>query len=328
MFKSVKRYVSVLPMVACAAAGMSFASASLAEEAWPTRPLRMVISFAPGGGADTAARIVAKALSEKLGQSIVIENRPGGGGTVGVASALREPADGYTLIWCSPAAEYLAPADLPYKPFVDLAPVSTVTSATFLLVANPNQPYKNLPEMIAAAKAEPEAINYGTAGAFGHGRMMGEYMKQLADFEMQPIPFQGEGPAVAAIMAGDVQVGFISSPASWPLVQSGKLVALANTTKTEFPGIPKSIAPVSDTIPGYDVTAFNYLSMRAGTPRHIIDKASEALREVLAQADVKEQMATFGVVVNGSTPEELGERLQTEYKQWRGVMIQAGIADR
>lgn len=328
MFKSIKRYTSVLPMVACAVAGMTFTAASQAEEAWPTRPLKLVVGFAPGGGADTTARIIAKALSEKLGQSIVIENRPGGGGTVGVASALREPADGYTLIWCSPAAQYLAPSDVPYKPFEDLTPVSLAVSATYLFVANVDLPYKTLPEMIAAAQADPNSVNYATAGAFGHGRMMGEYMKQLANFEMEPIPFQGEAPAVAAIMGGDVQVGFISSPASWPQVQAGRLHALANTTAIEFPGIPKTIPPVSDTIPGYDVTAINYVSMRSGTPQHIVEKASKAMQEVLAQPEVVEQIANFGVVAGGSTPEELGKRVRAEYEQWRDVMIQAGISER
>lgn len=330
MFKRFTRCMPGLRVLAGAVIGALSLATTIAhaDPNWPTRPIKLVVGFTPGGGADTMARIIAKPLSEKLGQSIVIENKPGGGGTVGVASALREPADGYTLIWCTPAAQYLAPSDLPYKPFEDLTPVSLAVSATYLLVANPALPYKTLGEMIAAAKAKPGSLNYATAGAFGHGRMMGEYMKLLAGFEMEPIPFAGEGPATVAIMGGDVQVGFISSPASLPQVQAGKLHALANTTAAAFPGIPESIRPVSETVPNFDVTAINYVAMRSGTPDDIVQRASQALQEVLAMPEIKEQIAAFGVVAQGSTPADLGKRVRAEYDQWRDVIIRAGISER
>ncbi len=294
---------------------------------WPTRPVKLVVPFPPGGGSDTVARVVATRLSERIGQPVVVENKAGGGGTVGVASALNSPADGYTLIWCSPAAQYLAPSDVPYKPFEDIAPVSLAVEATYLLVTSPQSPYKTLPDVIAAAKKDPVAINYATAGANGHGRLMGEYMKLLGGFDMQAIPFTGEGPAVIGLIGGDVQIGFISSAASLPQVQGGKLHAVANTSAKTFPGIPTDIAPVSKTLPDYDVTAINYVAVRAGTPQPIIDKASEALQAVLAEPQVKEQIAKLGVIARGSSPEELGARVKSEYEQWRDVRKQAGLPD-
>ncbi|MBU4610408.1 tripartite tricarboxylate transporter substrate binding protein [Achromobacter sp. GG226] len=307
---------AVVPLAAHAAAGN-----------WPDRPVKLVVPFPPGGGSDTVARIVAKSLSERIGQAVVVDNRAGGGGTVGVGSALKSPADGYTLIWCSPAAQYLAPSDVPYKPFEDLTPVSLAVEATYLLVTSPDSPYKTLPDVIAAAKKNPTAINYATAGANGHGRLMGEYMKMLGGFDMQAIPFTGEGPAMIGVIGQEVQIGFISSAASWPQVQSGKMHAIANTSAKAFPGIPESIAPVSRTLPGYDVTAINYVAVRTGTPPEIVQKASEALQAVLADPEVKAQIAKLGVIAQGSTPDALGARVKSEYEQWRDVRKQAGLPD-
>ncbi|MEM5275170.1 tripartite tricarboxylate transporter substrate-binding protein [Cupriavidus taiwanensis] len=302
-----------------------FSAPVLADDAWPTRPVKLVVPFPPGGGADRMARVIAAPLSQRLGQPVVIENRSGGAGTVGVAASLRAPADGYTFVWCTPAAQYLAPPTVPYQPMKDVAPVSLTVVGTYLLVANPSLPYRTLEDLIADAKRHPGAINYAIAGLGGHGQLMGEFFNQKAGIKLTPTPYAGEGPALVGVIGGDVQVGFISSSIVLPQVAAGKLRVLGATSELRLRGIPDDILPIAHTLPGYDVTAINYIATRAGTPQPIIERMSRAINEVLSMPAIKAQGTEGGIELVGSTPQELGARIIAERKKWHEFLQQSHI---
>lgn len=334
MRDSLQRPSPVAPVTLLGAVAKLFATAlvstmlcapALADDAWPTRAVKLVVPFPPGGGADRMARLIGPPLSQRIGQPVVIENRAGGTGTVGVAASLRAPADGYTFVWCTPAAQYLAPPTVPYHPMKDLAPVSLAVVATYLLVANPSLPYRTLEDLIADAKRRPGAINYALGGLGGHGQLMGEYFNQKAGIKLTPIPYAGEGPALVGIMGGDVQVGFISSAVALPQVTAGKLRVLGSTSALRLPGIPAEIPSIAQTLPGYDLTAFNYIATRAGTPQPIIDRMSRALNEVLAMPAIKAQGAQVGVEMVGSTPQALGARVVAEREKWQDFLQRSHI---
>jgi tripartite-type tricarboxylate transporter receptor subunit TctC len=256
---------------------------------------------------------------------VVVENKPGGTGTVGVASALQSPADGYTLIWCTPAAQYLAPKSVRYDPVNDLTPVSLTVAAIYILLVNPALPIQRVSDLIAAAKARPGTVNYATAGTGGQGHLMGAYFNLQAGTDLMQVPYAGEGPALVGLISGQVQAAFISSAVALPQVKAGKLRAIGMSSANRLPGIPEDIPPIADTLLGYDVTAINYLALRSGTPRVIVERASRAINEVLVMPSVRDRIAAVGVVPVGSTPEELGRRVATERTKWAEVLQKANI---
>lgn len=301
-------------------------SASFASEGgWPNRPLRLVVPFPPGGGSDTVARVMSTAIAERIGQAVVVENKPGGTGTVGVAYALQQPADGYTLIWCTPAAQYLAPKSVRYDPIADFAPVSLTVAATYMLLVDPKLPVRSVADLIAFAKSKPGSVNYATSGTGGQGHLMGAYFNLMAGTDMTMVPFTGENPALVGVMGGQVHAAFISSAVALPQVRGGKLRAIGMSSADRLPGIPEDIPPIAATLPGYDVTAINYVAMRAGTPKPIVDRMSKVINEVLAEPAVRDKIAGVGVVPVGSTPEELGRRVSAERVKWAEVLKKANI---
>jgi tripartite-type tricarboxylate transporter receptor subunit TctC len=308
-----------------ASTGLATPGARAEATAWPDKPLRMIVPFPPGGGADTVARLLSKSIGDRIGKPVIVENKPGATGTMGVAYGLLAPADGYTMIWCTPAAQYLAPASVRYNPVKDLAPVSLTASATYILLVNPALPIRSVSDLTAAAKAHPGGMNYATAGIGGQGHLMGAYFNLSAGTDLTHVPYTGEAPALMGIMTGEVQAGFISSTVALPLVKAGKVRALGTSSARRLPGIPEEIPPIAATLPGFDVTAINYIAMRAGTPRPIIDSLSHTINEVLASPPIREQIAAVGVVPAGSTPEELGQRIAQERAKWSEVLSRSKI---
>lgn len=298
---------------------------AFAQDKYPDRPIRLVVPFPPGGGSDTAARIISGFLSDRLGQPVVIENKPGGTGTVGIAYGLNAPADGYTLLWCTPAAQYLAPKSVRYDPIEDFAPVSLAVSATYILLVDPKLNIHSVADLIAAAKAKPGTFNYATAGTGGQGHLMGAMFNQLAGTDMTMVPFSGEGPALIGVIGGQVQVAFISSTVALQQINAGKLRALGTSAAKRMEGIPENIPPIASNLPGYDVTAINYLAMRKGTPAPIIARLNKIINEALATPSIRERIIGLGLVPEGSTPEELGRRVIDERTKWAAVMQKANI---
>lgn len=301
------------------------ASASAAESQWPSRPVRLVVPFPPGGGSDAVARILSTVLAEKLGQPVVVDNRPGGAGTVGVSYVLQQPADGYTIMWCTPAAQYLAPKSVRYDPIADFAPVSQTVAATYLLLVDPKLNIHSVADLVAAAKAKPGSINYATAGIGGQGHLMGAYFNLLAGTDMTMVPFTGEAPALLGVIGSQVHATFVSSAAALPQVKAGKLRAIGMSSANRLPGIPADIPPIAATLAGYDVTAINYIAMRAGTPKAIVERLSKLINEALLMPSVRDRIVAVGVVPVGSTPEELGRRVAAERIKWNDVLQKANI---
>lgn len=299
--------------------------ASGPEASWPTRPVRLIVPFPPGGGSDAVARILSTALADKLGQPVVVDNKPGGAGTVGVGYALQQPADGYTIVWCTPAAQYLAPKSVRYDPVADFAPVSQTVAATYLLVVDPKLDIHSVADLVAAAKAKPGTINYATAGIGGQGQLMGAYFNLLAGTDMTMVPFTGEGPALSGVMGSQVHVTFVSSAAALPQVKAGRLRAIGMSSALRLPGIPEDIPPIAATLAGYDMTAINYIAMRSGTPKPIVERLSKLINEALTTPSVRDRIAAVGVVPVGNTPEELGRRVAAERIKWSEVMRKANI---
>ena len=309
-----------------ALAGIAAPTAAFAADAnWPNRPLRLVVPFPPGGGSDAVARILAVQLAERLGQPVVVDNKPGGAGTVGVSYALAQPADGYTLVWCTPAAQYLAPKSVRYDPIADFAPVSQTVAATYILLVDPKLNIRSVADLVAAAKARPGTINYATAGTGGQGHLMGAYFNLLAGTDMTMVPFTGEAPALVGVMGSQVHATFVSSAAALPQVQSGKLRAIGMSSAKRLPGIPEDIPPIAATLAGYDVTAINYVSMRAGTPKAIVDRMSQLVNEALQTPAVRDRIAAVGVVPVGSTPEALGRMVAAERAKWADILQKTNI---
>lgn len=296
-----------------------------AEDAWPVRPVRIIVPAPPGGGSDSIARILSTALGERLGQPVLIDNKPGASGTLGVSVGLQAPADGYTFIWCTPSAQILAPRSIRYDPVADLVPVSLLLSAAYILVVNPKLPYQTVADLLAAARAKPGSINYGTAGTGTFGHLMAASLAQATGTSLVQIPFSGEGPAMVAIMGGEVQMGFISSAAALPQVKAGKLRALGSSSGARMEGIPDEIAPVAGAVPGFDMVAINYLSARSGTPKPLVDRMGRVLHEVLATPAVRERILAVGVLPMGGTPEDLGRRVAVERAKWGDVIRKANI---
>lgn len=310
----------------CLGAGALWSSAvQAAPEAWPQRPIRLIVPAAPGGGADTVARLVAQALGERLGQPVVVENRPGGGGTSGVASGLQAPADGHTFIWCTPSAQIMSPSHIRYDPMKDLVPVGLVVTAPYLLVVGTQQPWRQLRELIDSAKSQAGKLNYGTAGTGTFGHYMAASFGLATGTELVQVPFTGEGPAMMALMRGDVQLAFISGAGAVPHLAAGRVRALGLSSSEALEGLPPGLPAISTTVPGFELVAINYLAARAGTPQPLIEKMSQALQAVLSTAAVRERITQLGVTPTGSTPEALRRRIQTERQRVQDTVQRSGL---
>ncbi|MFM9927617.1 tripartite tricarboxylate transporter substrate binding protein [Variovorax sp. H27-G14] len=324
-----RRLLQALPgaLLGCVA-GTSWLAAPrvhAAERAWPYKPLTLIVPAAPGGGSDAVARIVAQALGEQLGQPVIVDNRAGAAGTLGVTVGLQAPADGHTLIWCTPSAQIMAAGSVRYDPVKDLAPVSMLVSASYLLVVGNQQPWHSTRELVEAARARPHAINYGTAGTGSFGHYMAASFGLAAGADLVQIPYTGEGPAMLALMRGDVQMGFISAAGALAQVTAGRVRALGVSAAAPMEGVPKSIPFVADALPGFDLVAINYLAVRAGTPQPVVDQLSQAVQAVLAKPAVRERVLALGVTPVASTPDVVSRRVEAERKRVQETVRRAGI---
>jgi tripartite-type tricarboxylate transporter receptor subunit TctC len=305
-----------------------FHSAAALAEDYPTRPVRIVVALPAGTGADTTARVVGERMSQILGQSIIIENRPGAGSSVGALAVARSPNDGYTLLIGSLANVLngaMNPA-LKFKFESDFAPVTLLTSAPQLIVAHPSADVKSIKELIDRAKAQPETITFGTAGGSGSsGHLTLELFKAMAGVKVVHVPYQGSPQLLNDLLAGRIQVAV--APASTLLEQarSGKIVAVATTGARRL-AIADDIPTVSENgLPGFEVGLWFGLVAPAGTPRPVIEKLSKAANEALRADQVKKTMHPLGYDLMGGTPEDFGKHISRETKQWTTVVNDAGL---
>jgi len=317
-----RRFLALLTCV------LAFAPAALAQD-YPNKPIRIIVPFGPGGGGDIVGRIFGQALQEKLGQAVVIENKPGAAGTIGNEAVARADRDGYT-IGVMTAGQIIAGAmnkSLRYDTATAFEPISQVATASLIIVARPDFPANNVKELIAAAKADPGKINVASPGFGATQHMSGELFKQTAGVDMTAVQFRTSPEAITAVLGKQVDVLFDTVLAVLGQVQSGQLKAIAVTTKERFPIVPDvPAAAESGLLPGYDVATWYGFFGPRGIPPEIVAKLNKALNEALKDAAVREKLIKAGVAPQGSTPEEFGKFMAGELARWNKVREQAGIA--
>jgi tripartite-type tricarboxylate transporter receptor subunit TctC len=305
-----------------------FVTRQAAAQAWnPDRPIRMVVGFAAGGGTDLTARAMTARLSAELGQPVVVENRPGAGGNIATEIVVRAPADGHTVLMGTIAALSVNPSlfrNLTFDPLVDLAPISMVGDITNILVCAPEKPYRTVAELIAAAKAQPETLSYGSSGVGGTGHLAGALLDQLAGIKTIHVPYRGGGPLVTDILSGKVDFSFATASTTIPHVQTGKLRAIAVPTlkrSTLLPDVPA----VSETLAGYDAPNWNALVGPRGITPAMVARFNAAMRSALGDAEVAKHLTTHGVEPIPSSPEELTAFMRSQTAKWRDLIRTANI---
>ena len=306
--------------------GVSIAGLAHAQS-WPTKPIKLIVPYPPGGGTDVIARIVQEPLAKELGQQVIIDNRGGAGGSIGSALAAQSPSDGYTVLFTL-SSHTINPAiytKLPFDTEKDFSSVVTVASLPQILVANPNFPAKTVKEVIEMAKAKPGTISYASVGNGSPGHLAGAMMATDAGVDMTHIPYRGGGPAVTDVMAGQVPLLWVSIPAAAQFVKAGKLRALAVSTvkrSAVFPDVPTM---VESGFKGFEVDSWYAMFVPAKTPQTIIDRLNKATVNVLAQPEVKEKLLGQGAEAVGDTPAQLSGVVKKEIAKWKQVVKSANI---
>ena len=315
--------------LACAAALAAPASICAARaEAYPSRFVRLVVPFPPGGAVDGAARIIAARLSEQWGQQMVIENRAGIGGNIAAQSVLQAEPDGYTVYIASighAIAQFVTPST-PYHPINDFAPVTLLAVYPNIMAVPLSSPSRSVPEFIARAKAEPGKVTYCSSGVGTSLHLAGELFKRLAGVNLTHIPYRGAGPALNDLLPGRVDAIFSNFPSTLPYVQQGQLRGLGVTTSKRQPEVP-DLPAIAEFVPGYDVSSWVAFFVAAKTPPDIVAKLNADTIAALNHPTVKARYAQLGATVVGSTPAELARFLQTEIDRWGPVIKAAGIKD-
>jgi tripartite-type tricarboxylate transporter receptor subunit TctC len=313
---------SALLLVALAA-HVEFAAAQI----YPVKAVRLIVPFAPGGSTDIVARLLAPRLSENLGQSIVVENRAGGGTTIGMDHVAKSAPDGYTL-GVATLTFALNPslfAKLPYNTEKDFAPVSLVSIVPFVIAIHPSVPARSVKQLIAVAKSKPGELNYSSSGIGSASQMAAELFKYMTGTDMLHVPYTGGGPAMIALLSGQVSLFVISIPGGLPHFRTGKLVPLGVTSARRDPTIPDVPTVAEQGLAGYELLEYQGIVAPVATPRPVINRLQQEIVKALAAPDVRERFITSGAYVVGSTPEELGEHVRKEIATWGKVIKAAGI---
>jgi len=306
-------------LAAGAATALSASSAARAQD-YPSRMLRIVVPFAAGGGSDILARMIAEPLGKRLGQTVIVENKPGGGATIGADLVAKAPADGYTLLFTTPGPQILNPylmKSLPYDP-KDFAGVATLLTSVNLMVISPSVPAKSVRELIDYGKANPGKLNFASSGIGASSHLAGELFKSMAGLDMTHVPYRGNALAIQDLLAGNVQISIDAFQALLPQVQSGALRALgvaAADRSTILPDVPT----IAETLPGYDASSINYISVRAGTPAPIIERLNREINAIIAEKDIRERIVGMGLIPISETPAALEARIVAEQAKWKPV---------
>ena len=301
---------------------------SLALAQYPAKPVHLIVPFPPGGGNDTVARAIAQQISPELGQPVVIDNRPGAGGSVGAELAAKAAPDGYTLFLAGVGSHVVNPnlhKKLAYDPLKDFAPIILIASAPSVLVVNPKVPAQNIAEFTAYARANPGKLNYASNGNGSAAQLAAAMYEHMAGVKMVHVPYKGIAPAMTDLMGGEVQLMFGTVVALVPHIQSGKLRALAVTGKKRSALIPEVPTLRESGLPEYEAGSWYGIEAPAGTPRPIVDRLNAVMVKALKQPEVARRLALDGAEVIGSTPEEFGAHIKSELERVGKVVRAAGI---
>ena len=297
-------------------------------QSYPTKPIRFIVPFAPGGSTDTLARTVGQKLSDALGQQVVVDNRSGGNGNIGMEIVARAAPDGHTIVLGYIANLGIGPsvfAKLPFDPVKDYAPITQLAASPNIFVAHPSVPAKSFKEFIAYAKANPNKINYASAAVASLGHLAGELLNASAGISMQHVPYKGSGQAVIDLLAGQVQVMFSGMSSVMPHLKAGKLRPLAVTGAQRSPAAPEVPTIAESGFPGFEATAWYGVLAPAGTPQRVVIRLHDEIVRVLKMPDVKERLENVGFELVGGTPEAFGAYIKTEIQKWAKVVKASGI---
>jgi tripartite-type tricarboxylate transporter receptor subunit TctC len=293
---------------------------------FPARPVRLVVSFAPGGSVDVVARLLGQKLSERWGQQVVVDNRPGAGGNLSAEIVAHAPADGHTLYLCS--ASFVVNPSLygktTYDPVGDFAPVSLVSVVQNVLVANPRVPAESVRALVALAKARPGQINYASTGSGTSGHLVMELFKSMAGIDLVHVPYRVVGQAQSDLIAGQVLLWFPTAPGALPHINAGRMKALAVAGAQRSPALP-ALPTVSEAgVPGFEASTWYAMLAPARTPRRIVERINGDVVAILRQPDVQERLTGLGIEIVGSSPDELARHLKSEMPKWARVVKQSG----
>lgn len=311
-------------LLACAAAGI--ASGVWAQE-YPSRPIKLVVPYAPGGATDILGRTLAEKLSQSIGQPVVVDNKPGAGGLIGANFVAKSPADGYTLLVSSAATHAINKflySSMPYDQVKDFASVTLLATYPNVLVVHPSVPAKSVSELIDLAKAKPGTLNFASTGVGGTSHLAGELFKMMTGTDIVHVAYKGSGPAVTDLLGGQVPMMFDSVASALPHVTAGKLRALGVTGKSRSPALPQVPTVAESGLPGFEASAWNGINAPAGTPPQVLRRLNAEILKVLALPEVKERFAKVGAEPAGGTPEQFDAFMAAETEKWGKVVKQSG----
>ena len=295
--------------------GLAFA------QGYPSKPLRLVTPFPPGGSADLIARLTAQKMAESLRQPVVIDNRAGAGGLVGTEYAAKQPPDGYTLVLITGAYPVQAAMlkSMPFDPLSDIAMVSLLTSYPFVISVRQDSPFRSLGDLIAYAKANPGKLNYPSSGIGTVHHLSGELLNAMAGIDMTHVPFRGGASPLTEVLGGRVELLLEAMTLSIGQIQSGKLRALAVTSRSRWKALP-DVPTVAETVPGYEVNSFIGLGATGGTPRELVERLNAEVRKALASPDTRQRFVELGGEPGASSPQEMKSFIEREIAKWREVI--------
>ena len=305
---------------------LTVTATNVSAQAFPSKPVKIIVPSTPGDGSDILARSIAQKLTERWGQSVIVENRPGAGGVVGTEVAAKSNADGYTVIMGNAGSHAINQALYPklaYDVVRDFAPITMAASAPNVFVVNPSVPAKTVAEFIALAKKEPGKYSFASGGNGSSAHLNGEMLKSFAGIEMTHVPYKGSSPAITDVIAGQVQLMIGNLPPILPFIKSGKVRALGVTTTTRFAATP-DVPPISDTVTGYESLAWFGLFAPAATPKDILTKWHADVVAVLALPEIRERVAQLGFEVVGNTPEAYAALVRSDIAKWQKVVKASG----
>jgi tripartite-type tricarboxylate transporter receptor subunit TctC len=316
-----RRLVLVAALAWCATTG------AWAQAGYPNKPIRLIVPFPPGGGNDVIARIVGQKLGERLGQTVVIDNRGGSNGTIGLVALMQAAPDGYTLAVGAAGPMAVNPSlyeKLPYDPLRDFAPITNMVNFPLLLVTHPSVPAKSVKDIIDMARAKPNALFYASPGSGNSGHLAGELFNSMAKVSTTHVPYKGQGPALTDLLAGQVQMLYSSIPSVIGQVQQGKLNAIAVGSSQRISSLP-NVPTIGETVPGYEAYSWVGMIAPARTPKEIITRLNREIVEILKQKDVEDKLVGEGAIPVGDTPEQFGAYIAAEIKKWGAVVKSANI---
>jgi tripartite-type tricarboxylate transporter receptor subunit TctC len=319
------KWIEAGAAIACALVATQAVHA--AEQAYPNRPIRLVVALAAGGPTDVVMRVAATKLSEQLGQQVVVDNRAAAGGSVAGEIVSNAPPDGYTLFAGANGTIAIAPnlfAKLPYDVSRDLTPVALIGNSPLAVMVHPSVPAQSMKELLALAKAKPGTVNYGSSGQGGTGHLATELLCMMAGLKMTHVPYKGAGPALIGLVGGEVQLMISGLASGLAYIKQKQVRALAVTSEKRLSQVPE-IPTVAETVPGYEAVSWYAILTRAGTPRAIIDRLNREVAMAIRSPDVNTKLVSGGVDPEALTPEQLGAKIRAETERWGKVVKAAGV---